>query len=435
MEQKIREVRPGGIGEELGLEPGDVLLAIDGHEIEDVLDYYFYAESEKLKLKIRTADGTVCVCEVEKDESEDLGLVFEDEFMGQYRSCRNHCIFCFIDQLPKGLRKSLYFKDDDARLSFLTGNYITMTNMSEKDFAKIIRYRMSPINVSVHTTNPELRVKMLKNPRAAEVMRRLVQLKEAGITLNAQIVLCRGINDGEELDRTIRDLGSLIPQMQSVSVVPVGLSRYREGLYPLEPFTKEDAVRVIEQVEPYQERFCKMCGLHFVHLADEFYVLAERELPQETTYDGYLQLENGVGMMRLFMDEAEEALRLAPGSEKRKTLSIATGAAASGMIRDICRKTQEKYPNLTVHVFTILNRFFGERITVSGLLTGKDIIEQLAGQSLGQILLLPGNLLKSSSDVLLDDVTVPEIENALQIPVGIVQSSGEDLIRALTEGL
>lgn len=435
MEQKIKEVKPGGIGEELGLEPGDVLLAIDGQEIEDVLDYYFYVESDEIELLIRTKDGEECTCVVEKDEEEDLGLVFEEEFMGAYRHCHNKCMFCFIDQLPKGMRPTLYFKDDDARLSFLNGNYITMTNMSDEEFNKIIRYHMSPINISVHTTNPQLRVKMLTNPKAANIMERLQQLHEAGISMNAQIVLCKGVNDGEELDRTIRELGEMAPLMQSVAVVPVGLTCHREGLYPLEPYTGDDAALVIDQVEPYQKEFYEKYGLHFIHLSDEFYILAGRPVPEEETYDGYLQIENGVGMVRLFMNEAREALASHVGSAAKKEITVATAVSASGMIEEVCAAIQQKYPNLTIHVKTIINHFFGENITVTGLLTGKDLMEQLQGQPLGEKVLLPGNLIKDDEPTLLDDIKVSDIEKALQIPVDIVKLSGMEFVEKVTEGL
>lgn len=435
MEQKIKEVRPDSIGEELGLEPGDILLAIDGQEIEDVLDYYFYVESEEIELFIRTKDGEECTCIVEKEEEEDLGLVFEEEFMGSYRHCHNKCMFCFIDQLPKGMRSTLYFKDDDARLSFLNGNYITMTNMKNEEFNKIIRYHMSPINISVHTTNPELRVKMLTNPKAANVMERLKQLHEAGILMNGQIVLCKGVNDGAELDRSIRELGELAPLMQSVSIVPVGLTKYREGLYPLEAFTGEDAARVIDQVEPYQQQFFDRYGLHFIHLSDEFYILAGRPVPEEERYDGYLQIENGVGMVRLFMNEAEEALASHVGSQQAGEITIATAVSASGMIQDVCKQIQKKYPNLKIHVRTIINHFFGEDITVTGLLTGVDLIGQLKNLDLGSKVLLPGNLVKADEPVLLDDVSIADIERALQIPVDIVKLSGMEFIEKITEGL
>ena len=434
MQQKIKDVVPGGIGEELGLEAGDILLSIDEQPIEDVLDYYFLVNGEYITLQILTKDGEMAECEVEKEEDEDLGLVFEEQFMGSYHHCHNKCMFCFIDQLPKGMRDSLYFKDDDSRLSFLNGNYITMTNMKEEEFEKVIRYQMSPINVSVHATDPQLRVKMLKNPRAAEIMDRLRCFAEAGITLNGQIVLCKGVNDGEALDRTIQDLWTLQPQMQSVSIVPVGLSRHREGLYPLEPYTPEECAAVIDQVEAYQKQFFEESGMHFIHLSDEFYIQAGRQLPEEERYDGYLQIENGVGMMRLFVDEAEGAIeRLDSTAAYEGHVSLVTAPTAGGFVKQICSKLEQMYPKLKLDVHVIINHFFGENITVTGLLTGQDIYAQLKDKNLGDRLLLPENLLKADEDILLDDMTLKDLEKSLQIPISIVKSSGDDFVRSLIE--
>ena len=436
MEQKIERVIAHSIGEELGIVPGDVLLEISGHRIEDVLDYYFYTTAEELTLKIRDHQGEVWEAEIEKEEKEDLGLVFEDSFMGTYQHCHNRCIFCFIDQMPKGMRPTLYFKDDDSRLSFLNGNYITMTNMKEQDIERTIRYHMSPINLSIHTTNPELRVKMLKNPKAAEIMQHIGRLAEAGIVLNGQIVLCKGINDGEELERTLRDLEPYVPAMQSLSIVPVGLSRYREGLYPLEPFTREDAKALIRQVEPWRKKFYQNTGLHFVHLSDEFYILAEEGLPEEEAYDGYLQIENGVGMMRLFWDEAQEEICQIPeGSRGYGRVSLVTAVSTYGYIKKITEQILARMQGGEVHVHCIRNDFFGERITVTGLLTGQDIRAQLTGKDLGKLLLLPENLLKADEEILLDDVSVEDLKKALQTPIDIVKSSGRDFVHKIVSCL
>lgn len=436
MEQKVKGVVPGSIAEELEIQPGDRLLSISGHEIEDVLDYYFYMEAEVLTLLIRDHNGEEWEAEVEKEEKEDLGLIFEDQFMGTYQHCHNKCIFCFIDQLPKGMRPTLYFKDDDSRLSFLNGNYITMTNMQEKDMERIIRYHMSPMNVSVHTTNPELRVKMLKNPRAAQIMTHLRRFVEGGIVLNGQIVLCRGVNDGAELERTLTDLSEFVPQMQSLSIVPVGLSRHRQGLYPLEPFTPEDARALIQQVQPWREKFYKETGLHFVHLSDEFYILAGVELPEEDAYDGYLQIENGVGMMRLFWDEATQAVDEIPQGEKGYgKVSLVTALSAYGHIQRIVDAIQQKMDGGEVQVFCIRNDFFGKRITVTGLLTGQDILRQLEGKDLGRLLLLPENLLKADEEIFLDDMRLEDFKKTLQTPVDIVQSSGRDFVRKIVNCL
>ena len=436
MEQKVKGIVPGSIAEELEIQPGDRLLSISGHEIEDVLDYYFYMEAEVLTLLIRDHNGEEWEAEVEKEEKEDLGLIFEDQFMGTYQHCHNKCIFCFIDQLPKGMRPTLYFKDDDSRLSFLNGNYITMTNMQEKDMERIIRYHMSPMNVSVHTTNPELRVKMLKNPRAAQIMTHLRRFVEGGIVLNGQIVLCRGINDGAELERTLTDLSEFVSQMQSLSIVPVGLSRHRQGLYPLEPFTPEDARALIQQVQPWREKFYKETGLHFVHLSDEFYILGGVELPPEEAYDGYLQIENGVGMMRLFWDEAMQAVDEIPQGEKGYgKVSLVTALSAYGHIQRIVDAIQQKMDGGEVQVFCIRNDFFGERITVTGLLTGQDILRQLEGKDLGRLLLLPENLLKADEEIFLDDMRLEDFKKTLQTPVDIVQSSGRDFVRKIVNCL
>ena len=436
MKQVIREVREGSIGEELGLERGDALIRIDGSEIEDVLDYYYLLEGESIELEILTKDGETVFCQVDKDEDEDLGLVFEEEFMGRYRHCANRCIFCFIDQLPKGLRSTLYFKDDDARLSFLSGNYITMTNMSQEDFDKIVRYRMSPINISIHTTDPELRVRMLKNPNASNLMPRLQMLKENGITMNGQIVLCKGFNDGENLDRTVRELAELRPEMQSVSIVPFGLTKFRDGLEKIEPFTGEEAAAVIDQIEPVQKRFYEETGMHFIHLSDEFYIMADRDIPEEERYDGYLQIENGVGMMRLFIDETEEAIsQLDPSEDLCGHVSIVTGVSPSRYIKETCRKIEALYPKAKIDVHVIINHFFGETITVSGLLTGKDIVEQLKGKDLGDRLFLPQNLLKADEDILLDDMTLPGLEEALQVSISVVQSSGDAFVDGIVDAL
>ena len=299
----IKNVLQGSIAKELGLEPGDAVLRINGQEIEDIFDYQYLVQDEYIEVTVRAKSGEECILEIEKDFGEDLGLEFENGLMDEYKSCRNQCIFCFIDQMPKGMRKTLYFKDDDSRLSFLQGNYVTLTNMSDHDIDRIIRYRLEPINISFQTTNPELRCMMLNNRFAGKALEKADRLSEAGIKMNGQIVLCRGINDGGELERSIADLTKYLPNLTSVSVVPVGLSNFREGLYPLEPFTKADAEQVIECIEGWQKKMKRQFGTHFVHASDEWYLLAERQLPEAARYDGYLQLENGVGMLRLLLDE------------------------------------------------------------------------------------------------------------------------------------
>ena len=427
----IKNVLPGSIAEELEISAGDKLLAINDQEIEDVFDYHFLANEEYLTVLIEKPDGEQWELEIEKEYEEDLGIEFEQGLMDEYRSCRNKCIFCFIDQMPKDMRETLYFKDDDSRLSFLQGNYVTLTNMSDHNIDRIIRYHLEPINVSFQTTNPELRCKMLHNRFAGEALKKVDRLYEGGITMNGQIVLCKGINDGEELERSIRDLMKYAPQLQSVSVVPVGLSKYRDGLYPLQPFTKEDAKEVLHIIHKWQKKAYEEFGIHFIHGGDEWYILAEEELPEEERYDGYLQLENGVGMLRLLMNEFEEGYESLNGDERDREVSIATGFLAYPYIQRMADRIMEKYPKSKLHVYGIRNDFFGESITVSGLITGQDLIGQLKGKALGEKLLLPCNMLRIEEQDFLDDVTLQDVKDALQVPVDIVKSSGQDFIDAV----
>lgn len=427
----IKDVLPGSIAEELEISAGDKLLAINDQEIEDVFDYHFLANEEYLTVLIEKPDGEQWELEIEKEYEEDLGIEFEQGLMDEYRSCRNKCIFCFIDQMPKDMRETLYFKDDDSRLSFLQGNYVTLTNMSDHDIDRIIRYHLEPINVSFQTTNPELRCKMLHNRFAGEALNKVDRLYEGGITMNGQIVLCKGINDGEELERSIRDLMKYAPQLQSVSVVPVGLSKYRDGLYPLQPFTKEDAKEVLHIIHKWQKKAYEEFGIHFIHGGDEWYILAEEELPEEERYDGYLQLENGVGMLRLLMNEFEDGYESLNGDEIDREVSVATGFLAYPYIKRMADRIMEKYPKSKIHVYGIRNDFFGELITVSGLITGQDLIGQLKGKALGEKLLLPCNMLRIEEQDFLDDVTLQDVKDALQVPVDIVKSSGQDFIDAV----
>ena len=430
-EHIVKSLMPGGIGEELGIEPGDKLLAINGNEIQDVFDYYYYEESEQLLLLIEKPDGEEWELEIEKDEDESLGIEFDQSLMDEYRSCRNKCMFCFIDQMPKGMRETLYFKDDDSRLSFLQGNYITLTNMSDHDVERIVKYRLEPINISFQTMNPELRCKMLHNRFAGEALKKVDILYRGQIEMNGQIVLCKGVNDGEELERTIRDLTGYLPYLKSVSIVPVGLTKYRDGLYPLEPFTKEDAREVLSVIHRWQEKIYQEHGIHMIHAGDEWYVLAEEEVPEEERYDGYLQLENGVGMMRLLFNEVQEALSAVTGDGRQREISLATGRLMYPYIGKILEEIRKKFPNITTHLYAIRNDFFGERITVSGLITGQDLTGQLKGQPLGERLLLPCNMLKIGEPVFLDDFTLEEVENSLQVKTDIVKSSGQDLLDAV----
>ena len=428
---KIASVTPGSIAEELELSAGDVVLSVNGQEIEDVFDYHYLINDEYLVLLVRKPDGEEWELEIEKDYQEDLGIQFENSLMDDYRSCRNHCIFCFIDQMPPGMRDTLYFKDDDARLSFLQGNYVTLTNMSDHDIDRIIRYHLSPINISFQTTNPELRCKMLHNRFAGDIFPKVQRLWEAGIEMNGQIVLCKGFNDGEELERSIRDLTGYLPHLKSVSIVPVGLSKYREGLEPLEPFTAQDAAQVIDLVERWQEKLFPQWGLHFIHCSDEWYLLAGREIPEEDRYDGYLQLENGVGMLRLLEEEVTEELSKRQGDSRVRRVALATGLLAAPALRRQMEKIQEKYPGVSAEVYPIQNDFFGTSITVSGLVTGQDLIRQLTGRELGEQLLIPCNMLRAGENVFLDDRTVEMAEDALQISIDVVETEGADLVRSV----
>ncbi len=439
-EHKIKEIIPGSIAEELELEPGDVLLKINDTVIEDIFDYQYLVEDDYIEVLVKKATGEEWLLEVDKEPDEDLGITFENGLMDDYKSCHNKCIFCFIDQMPKGMRETLYFKDDDSRLSFLQGNYVTLTNMADKDINRIIRYNLGPINISVHTTNPELRCKMLNNRFAGEALKKIDTLYEGGIQMNGQIVLCKGINDGEELKRSIRDLERYIPCMQSVSVVPAGLTKYREGLFELESFEQEDAKIVIDLIEEFQRKFYDKYEIHFIHASDEWYILAEREFPEEERYDGYIQLENGVGMMRLLWNEFQEALgKLKKDSQRinqirnfqKKTISIATGVLAYDMIRKLSDILMEEFEAVEIQCYKIINHYFGEKITVSGLITATDLIEQLKDKELGDVLLLPSNILRSGEDVFLDDITLPELKNTLQLNINIVESSGQGFIDAI----
>ncbi|RHO81157.1 DUF512 domain-containing protein [Clostridiaceae bacterium AF42-6] len=433
MEHIISSVAPGSIAQEMGIEPGDRLLEVNGKSPEDVFDYRYLMNEEEILVLIRKANGEEWELEIEKEYEDDLGIEFENGLMDDYRSCRNKCIFCFIDQLPKGMRSTLYFKDDDSRLSFLQGNYLTLTNMSEHDIDRIIQYKLSPINISFQTMNPELRCKMLHNRFAGEIFDKVKRLKDAGIIMNGQIVLCRGVNDGAELERSIRELTAYMPQLESVSVVPVGLTRYRDGLYPLEPFTKEDACEVLDLIHGWQEKLYKEWGNHFIHAGDEWYILAERPIPEEKTYDGYLQLENGVGMVRLLEEEVVQTLAGMTGDDRKIHRTIATGELAAPFLRKHVESVRKKYPNVDIQVLAIKNEFFGGKITVAGLITGTDLISQLKGKDLGDRLLLTNHMLKSGEPVFLDDVTVDDVQNALQIKVSIVESSGADFVSSLIE--
>lgn len=427
----IKCVHPGSIADQLELNTGDELLRINGKKMKDVIDYHYLIHDENLTLLVIKPDGEEWELEIEKDYEEDLGIEFEDGLMDQYQSCYNKCVFCFIDQNPKGMRDTIYFKDDDARLSFLQGNYITLTNMSEEEVERICFYKLSPINISVHTTDEQLRCQMLNNRFAGEKLKYLQRFYDAGLEMNGQVVLCPEYNDGKQLDKTIKDLSKYLPYMKSMSVVPVGLSKHRENLTQLRKFTKEEARQVIEQVTNWQKKIKKERGTRFVFLSDEWYLNAELPIPEEVEYEGYPQIENGVGMIRSLITEVEEALSNQSCDDKNRHLSLVTGMLAADTMRYVISKINEKYPNTKVTVYPIVNEFYGHDITVAGLLTGQDIIAQLKGKELGEALLMPNVMLRSGEDVLLDDLTVKDIENALQTTVRIVKSDGMSLVTSI----
>ncbi len=435
----IDGIEEGSIAQELEIEAGDVLLAINDKEIEDIFDYQYLVEDEYLEILIEKKNGEEWLLEVEKEQDEDLGLLFGESLMDNYRNCHNKCVFCFIDQNPKGMRETIYFKDDDTRLSFLQGNYVSLTNLKEKDIKRIIQYKLAPINISVHTTNPELRCKMLNNRFAGNVLKYIDMLYEAGIPMNAQIVLCKGLNDGDELERTLNDLIKYAPILESVTIVPVGLTKHRDGLCQLESFNKQDAINLIEIVNKYQDIAVDKFGVHFVHASDEWYINANVPIPSEENYDGYGQLENGVGMVRLMQSEIdnsiEDYLEQNNGNiyEDSKKVSIVCGMLVKDYMVKATDKIKKVAPNVDIQVYPIRNDFFGEKITVTGLLTGGDIVAQLKGKDLGDALMLPCNCLKADEDIFLDDMTLEEFQNALQVPVIIVQSSGMDFLSSIIE--
>ena len=417
-----------------GICEGDILLSINGREINDVLDYRFYLAECKISVKV-SREGKELEFKIKKKEYDDIGLDFETPLMDKKHSCENKCVFCFIDQLPKGLRSSLYFKDDDSRLSFLHGNYITMTNLRDKDIDRIIEMHISPVNVSVHTTNPELRVRMMHNKRAGEVLGYLDRLAEAGIKLCCQIVLCRGLNDGEELDRTMRDLEKLYPAMQSTSIVPAGLTKFRDKLYPLKSFSPEECADIIKQVTEFGDRCLEKYGTRLFYPADELYIKSGTPLPENSFYEDYSQIENGVGMLTELGTEFETELDYLEEYTDRFTapreVSIATGYAAFEHISSFARAIEARVDGLKINVYKIKNNFFGDEITVSGLLTGTDMEEQLRGKALGDCLLIPAVTLRADGDLFLDEKTPEWLSESLGVAVRPVDSTADELICAI----
>ncbi len=414
-----------------GIRPGEILLSLNGHPILDILDYQFYMMESSVAIATRK-DGVGCfVRKIHKEEYEDLGLGFETYLMDKHHTCKNKCVFCFVDQMPPGMRESLYEKDDDARLSFLFGNYITLTNLEQREIERIKLMHISPINVSVHTTNPELRVKMMKNPRAAQVLSIIRELCEAGIKVNTQIVLCPGLNDGEELKRSLKELGALYPNVQSIACVPVGLTDYREGLFELHPYTSREAKEVIDIIHSFAGQFEKEYGERICYPSDEFFLKAGLPVPPPEYYGEFAQLENGVGMLALLSQEFEEALSAKTGDTVERNLSLATGYAAYPTIEKLLVRMKEKFPKTQCRVYPIRNDFFGHNITVAGLITATDLMKQLKPQPLGERLLLPTVMLRHEQDKFLDDHTIADVENALKVPVTVIETDGASLLDAI----
>lgn len=429
MAVKIYNVTKGSRAEKAGIKSGEILLKINSNEIVDVLDYRFYQVNRQLKLEISDGENTRTV-EITKGEYDEIGLEFETYLMDEQHSCRNKCIFCFIDQLPKGLRKSLYFKDDDSRLSFLFGNYITLTNITEHEIERIIKMHISPINVSVHTTNPELRCKMMNNRFAGDALKNLKRFADAGITLNCQIVACPGINDGDELLRTMRDLENLGVEM--TAIVPVGLTAYRDGLYPLVPYNKETAAQTLDLIEQYGDMCKGKHGRRIFFAGDEFYILAEREIPAPEFYEDFSALEDGVGMIAYLTDDVKRALEEFENDENpNHTVTVACGTGVYPFMKKIMAMINEKFPNITINTQPIKNNFFGGGVNVSGLVTGGDLINQLKGKNIGERLIIPSSMLRFENDLFLDDVSTDDVERELNVQLVAVNNNGADLVNAI----
>lgn len=431
MSVKINGVKKKSLCDVKGIKAGDELLKINGKEIMDVLDFDFYMAEQNVTMTFKCGDGKY---KVVKTQSTDCGLEFETYLMDKQQHCKNKCIFCFIDQLPKGLRPSLYFKDDDSRLSFLFGNYITLTNISEHEVERIIDMHISPVNVSVHTMNPELRVKMMKNKNAGESLKILKRFADAGIKMNTQLVLCPGINDGDELRRSIEELSALYPSVQSIAAVPVGITKFRDGLEKLEPYNKETAGETIDIIEEYSQKFRKEFGIGLCYPADEFFIKAEREIPSVEYYDGFPQFDNGVGMVRSFTDDFLDEMEYCNETPSYKKVTMATGADFYPFLNELCKKAEEKY-NIKIQVKKIVNHFFGETITVSGLVTGIDLYEQLKDSELGEYLLLPSSMISDytnhteNKNKFLDDMTIEELEERLNTKIILTNGDGGQVLK------
>lgn len=425
----IKDIVPGSIAEEMEIESGDYLVSINDEEIKDILDYKFQIFDEYITLVIEKKNGEEWDLEIEKEANEDLGIIFPEQLIEKPRSCANKCIFCFMDQLPDKVRNTLVFKDDDFRLSFITGNYVTLTNSGYKDLDRIIRYHLSPINISVHATDPEVRSMMLNNKTAYKVMEYIKYLTEHDIKINAQIVLCPNINDGKVLDKTIKELSEYAPNLQCIAIVPVGLTKYREGLYPLTVFDKEGASRTIDQINGWQAKFREKYGFNLVYLADEFYVKAEREIPEFKDYDDFPQLGDGIGMLAYFKKNFDSYLKRFKPKKVNKVVSIASGKIVYNFMRARMDELEKKFEGLKINLYPIENTFFGPEITVTGLITGGDLITQLKDKELGEYLILCGDMLKDDADIFLDDVTLDEVKEKLNIEIKVNNDGGIGIIK------
>ena len=426
----ISKVYKDSIADELGIEVGDLLISINGEPIHDIIEYRFLLSDEYLEVEIQKQNREVYIYEIEKDYDDDLGIEFTNPIIDKAKSCRNKCVFCFIDQLPKGMRETLYFKDDDSRLSFLQGNFVTLTNMSEEDINNIIKYRISPINISVHTTNPELRKTMIKNKFAGNLYSIMERLAEAQIQMNCQIVLCPGYNDKEELERTVSDLTKLYPYVNSAAAVPVGITKHREHLPNLEIFNEKTAGETIDQVDKLQKKYLKELGTRFIFLSDEFYIMANRKLLDYDEYEGFIQFENGVGMISKFEREIKAYLENLSEDHKSKIkkVSIATGHSAYEFMCEMAKCIMEKCPNVQIDVYKIINNFFGDTITVSGLVTATDIIDQLKDKNLGETLYIPRSMLKADEEIFLDNITLENLSDIMGLEVVPCLNEGKDFI-------
>lgn len=429
MKHLIKDIVPGSIAEEMEIEPGDYLVSINDEEIKDILDYKFQIFDEYITIVIEKKNGEEWDLEIEKEANEDLGIVFPEQLIEKPRSCANKCIFCFMDQLPDKVRNTLVFKDDDFRLSFITGNYVTLTNSGYRDLDRIIRYHLSPINISVHATDPEVRSMMLNNKTAYKVMEYIKYLTEHDIKINAQIVLCPNINDRKVLDKTIKELSEYAPNLQCIAIVPVGLTKYREGLYPLTVFDKEGASRTIDQINGWQAKFREKYGFNLVYLADEFYVKAEREIPEFKDYDDFPQLGDGIGMLAYFKKNFDSYLKRFKPKKVNKVVSIASGKIVYNFMRARMDELEKKIEGLKINLYPIENTFFGPEITVTGLITGGDLITQLKDKELGEYLILCGDMLKDDADIFLDDVTLEEVAQKLNVKIKVNDDGGIGIIK------